>query len=196
MTGPALPGLLDKVSEYPLFEALYGRRSRRFGLGFEMTEVDVQTGTVRGHGQRIGGFLEGCLGIAESTVGVRQEHLGIRVPRIVLEDQQRTIFGFATLASRQFKLAKIVLRFPMIWLESNGAGKLLIGSRPATHFHLRLGEAVMGLGEFRVDLQRAAVENQRLGIFSLNKTGVALLEEFLLLGPRILLATDEEECDR
>lgn len=38
MTGPALPGLLDKVSEYPLFEALYGRRSRRFGLGFEMTE--------------------------------------------------------------------------------------------------------------------------------------------------------------
>jgi hypothetical protein len=30
--------LLDKVWEYPLFEALFGRRSRRFGLGFEMTD--------------------------------------------------------------------------------------------------------------------------------------------------------------
>jgi hypothetical protein len=30
--------LLHKVWEYPLFEALYGRRSRRFGLGFEMAE--------------------------------------------------------------------------------------------------------------------------------------------------------------
>ena len=38
MTASTPPGLLDKVWEYPLFEALYGRRSRRFGLGFEMTE--------------------------------------------------------------------------------------------------------------------------------------------------------------
>ena len=30
--------LLDIVWRYPLFEALYGRRSRRFGLGFEMPE--------------------------------------------------------------------------------------------------------------------------------------------------------------
>jgi hypothetical protein len=30
--------LLHEVWEYPLFEALYGRRSRRFGRGFEMTE--------------------------------------------------------------------------------------------------------------------------------------------------------------
>jgi hypothetical protein len=30
--------LLRKVWDYPLFEALYGRRSRRFGLGFAMTE--------------------------------------------------------------------------------------------------------------------------------------------------------------
>src|SRR5258707_13344875 len=28
--------LLDLAWSYPLFEALYGRRSRRFGLGFEM----------------------------------------------------------------------------------------------------------------------------------------------------------------
>ena len=27
---------LDRAWSYPLFEALYGRRSRRFGLGFEM----------------------------------------------------------------------------------------------------------------------------------------------------------------
>jgi hypothetical protein len=38
MATPASPDLLDRVWEYPLFEALYGRRSRRFGLGFEMTE--------------------------------------------------------------------------------------------------------------------------------------------------------------
>jgi hypothetical protein len=38
MAIPASPDLLDRVWEYPLFEALYGRRSRRFGLGFEMTE--------------------------------------------------------------------------------------------------------------------------------------------------------------
>ncbi len=30
--------LLDAVWTYPLFEAIYGRRSRRFGLGFEMPE--------------------------------------------------------------------------------------------------------------------------------------------------------------
>src|SRR5438105_14987877 len=30
--------LLDQVWSYSLFEALYGRRSRRFGLGFEMPE--------------------------------------------------------------------------------------------------------------------------------------------------------------
>jgi len=29
---------LDQAWSYPLFEALYGRRSRRFGLGFEMPE--------------------------------------------------------------------------------------------------------------------------------------------------------------
>jgi hypothetical protein len=32
------PSPLDQVWTYPLFEALYGRRSRRFGLGFEMPE--------------------------------------------------------------------------------------------------------------------------------------------------------------
>ena len=30
--------LLDRIWSYPLFEAIYGRRSRRFGLGFEMPE--------------------------------------------------------------------------------------------------------------------------------------------------------------
>jgi hypothetical protein len=30
--------LLDLAWSYPLFEAVYGRRSRRFGLGFEMPE--------------------------------------------------------------------------------------------------------------------------------------------------------------
>ena len=30
--------LLNTVWDYPLFEALYGRRSRRFGLGFEIAE--------------------------------------------------------------------------------------------------------------------------------------------------------------
>src|SRR5258708_4189922 len=38
MTAPPESDLLDHVWEYPLFEALYARRSRRFGLGFEMTE--------------------------------------------------------------------------------------------------------------------------------------------------------------
>jgi hypothetical protein len=39
MTASTVPdeqALLDQVWSYPLFEALYGRRSRRFGLGFEM----------------------------------------------------------------------------------------------------------------------------------------------------------------
>jgi len=35
MTKSTPPSMLDKVWEYPLFEALYGRRSRRFGMGFE-----------------------------------------------------------------------------------------------------------------------------------------------------------------
>jgi hypothetical protein len=38
MMASAPPSLLHKVWEYPLFEALFGRRSRRFGLGFEMAE--------------------------------------------------------------------------------------------------------------------------------------------------------------
>jgi hypothetical protein len=38
MTASATPSLLHKVWEYPLFEALFGRRSRRFGLGLETTE--------------------------------------------------------------------------------------------------------------------------------------------------------------
>ena len=35
---PAQTDLLHEVWDYPLFEALYGRRSRRFGTGFEITE--------------------------------------------------------------------------------------------------------------------------------------------------------------
>jgi len=38
MTETIPPDLLDAVWEYPLFDALYGRRSRRFGLGFEMAQ--------------------------------------------------------------------------------------------------------------------------------------------------------------
>jgi hypothetical protein len=38
MTAPAIRDRLDKVWEYSLFDALYGRRSRRFGLGFEINE--------------------------------------------------------------------------------------------------------------------------------------------------------------
>jgi hypothetical protein len=38
MSRPGQSALLHEVWEYPLFEALYGRRSRRFGRGFEMTE--------------------------------------------------------------------------------------------------------------------------------------------------------------
>jgi hypothetical protein len=37
MTGQITPSLPGKVWEYPLFDAFYGRRTRRFGLGFEMT---------------------------------------------------------------------------------------------------------------------------------------------------------------
>ena len=37
-SAPLEQALLDQVWSYPLFEALYGRRSRRFGLGFEMPE--------------------------------------------------------------------------------------------------------------------------------------------------------------
>jgi hypothetical protein len=39
---PEPPTRLDQVWEYPLFDALYGRRSRRFGLGFAMTEGPFQ----------------------------------------------------------------------------------------------------------------------------------------------------------
>ena len=38
MTASIESDLLHQVWEYPLFDALFGRRSRRFGLGFEMTE--------------------------------------------------------------------------------------------------------------------------------------------------------------
>jgi hypothetical protein len=38
MPGSPTQELLDKVWEYPLFDALYGRRTRRFGLGFEIAE--------------------------------------------------------------------------------------------------------------------------------------------------------------
>jgi hypothetical protein len=38
MTASAPNDLLHRVWDYPLFEALYGRRSRRFGLGFAMAE--------------------------------------------------------------------------------------------------------------------------------------------------------------
>jgi hypothetical protein len=34
--------LLRAVWEYPLFDALYGRRTRRFGLGFEMAQGPYQ----------------------------------------------------------------------------------------------------------------------------------------------------------
>lgn len=36
MTAPA--DLLNRVWDFPLFDALYGRRSRRFAMGFEMNE--------------------------------------------------------------------------------------------------------------------------------------------------------------
>jgi hypothetical protein len=38
MTRLAPPDLLRQVWEYPLFDALYGRRPRRFGHGFAMAE--------------------------------------------------------------------------------------------------------------------------------------------------------------
>ena len=34
-------GLLHKIWEYPLFEALFGRRSRRFGLGSVSAKIQV-----------------------------------------------------------------------------------------------------------------------------------------------------------
>jgi len=38
MAETAAASLLDQVWSYPLFQALYGRRSRRFGLGFALSE--------------------------------------------------------------------------------------------------------------------------------------------------------------
>ena len=38
MSFPATRNLLDHVWSYSLMEALYARRTRRFGMGFEMTE--------------------------------------------------------------------------------------------------------------------------------------------------------------
>src|SRR5262245_38400952 len=38
MMASAPASLLHQVWEYPLFDALFGRRSRRFGMGFEMTD--------------------------------------------------------------------------------------------------------------------------------------------------------------
>ncbi len=38
MTPPVSADVMQDVWQYPLFDALYGRRSRRFGVGFEMTE--------------------------------------------------------------------------------------------------------------------------------------------------------------
>ena len=38
MPPQAPPSRLDQVWDYPLFDALYGRRSRRFGLGFEIAD--------------------------------------------------------------------------------------------------------------------------------------------------------------
>jgi hypothetical protein len=38
MSNAAAADLLNGVWDYPLFEALYGRRSRRFGMGFEINE--------------------------------------------------------------------------------------------------------------------------------------------------------------
>ena len=42
MPEPAASRLIDSAWEYPLFEALYGRRSRRFGLGFAIPEGPFQ----------------------------------------------------------------------------------------------------------------------------------------------------------
>jgi hypothetical protein len=38
VTEPVPPDLLCEGREYPLFDAIYARRSRRFGLGFAMAE--------------------------------------------------------------------------------------------------------------------------------------------------------------
>src|SRR5262249_59859536 len=42
MTAPAENDLLQSVWDYPMFEALFGRRSRRFGRGFAMSEGPFQ----------------------------------------------------------------------------------------------------------------------------------------------------------
>jgi hypothetical protein len=42
MPQPSQSQLLDEVWQYPLFDALYGRRSRRFGRGFEVAEGPFQ----------------------------------------------------------------------------------------------------------------------------------------------------------
>src|SRR5215471_14194194 len=42
MTVRAARDLLQSVWKYPLFEALFGRRSRRFGRGFAMSEGPFQ----------------------------------------------------------------------------------------------------------------------------------------------------------
>jgi hypothetical protein len=42
VTGSIPSDLIHNIWEYPLFEALYGRRSRRFGLGFEIAEGPFQ----------------------------------------------------------------------------------------------------------------------------------------------------------
>jgi hypothetical protein len=42
MPGTSPSELLDEMWNYPLFQALYGRRSRRFGLGFAMAEGPYQ----------------------------------------------------------------------------------------------------------------------------------------------------------
>jgi len=39
----SVPHDLQSVWDYPLFEALFGRRSRRFGRGFAMTEGPSST---------------------------------------------------------------------------------------------------------------------------------------------------------
>jgi hypothetical protein len=48
MTASTESDLLHRVWEYPLFDALFGRRSRRFGLGFEMTEGPFKYKSQRG----------------------------------------------------------------------------------------------------------------------------------------------------
>ena len=49
MTAYAPPSLLHQVWEYPLFEALYGRRSRRFGLGLRWPKAHSSRGPSERH---------------------------------------------------------------------------------------------------------------------------------------------------